>query len=343
MNLELVFPETVDDALAANGNGARWFAGGTDLIPEAKSELVTLNRLVNLKRVNALRGMQATNEGVRIGALTTLNEMANDETIRTRYRALAQACELAASPQIRNVATIGGNLNQDSRCPYYRNGFECYLRGGDTCFMRGGENREAAVIGYRDCVHVHPSDPANALVLFDAQIVVQGRGGERSVAAGEFFRAPDASDTRMNVLREGEIITAIVLPSVSDKIHSAYVKAMDRAAWTFALASAGVRVEIRDWRLETSNAGSDLAASEIENRKLKIENLQIVLGGVAPMPWREVRVAQELSDGALDEDTIAQRAADVLTDAKPLAHNGYKVRLARAMVKRALQECLGDG
>ena len=189
MSFELVFPETIESALAAHENGARWFAGGTDLIPEIKLGLTTPARLVNLKPLGELRGIRETSGGVRIGALTTLTEIAEHPMLRSTYRALAQACDLSASPQIRNAGTIGGNLNQSSRCAYYRNGFACYLNGGAKCFAREGEHRESAVIGFRDCAHVHPSDPANALVAFDAQIVATNGAGERIIAASEFFRA----------------------------------------------------------------------------------------------------------------------------------------------------------
>lgn len=317
---DVVMASSVTDALEAKGQASRWFAGGTDLIPEMKNDLAAPARLVNLKRIQELSGIQETTQGLRIGALTTLAELAAHPTIRARYFALAQACELAASPQIRNVATIGGNVCQDSRCAYYRNGFECLLRGGDTCFMREGENREAAVIGYHGCVHVHPSDPANALVAFDAQVVIRGRAGERTVAAQEFFRAPDAADRRMNVLSADEMVAAIVLPGVSANSHSAYLKAMDRATWAFALASACVRVE---WD------GS------------KIKTARVVLGGVAPTPWREFRVETTLSGAEWNGALVTQGEWEVLEEAQPLAHNGYKLRLARALVKRALAECWG--
>jgi xanthine dehydrogenase YagS FAD-binding subunit len=319
MSFDLIFPQSIDEAVSAKENGARWFAGGTDLIPEMKLGFVEPTRLVNLKRVAELRGIHTTNEGVRIGALTTLAEIAEHETIRRCYRAVAQACDLSASPQIRNVASIGGNLNQDSRCAYYRNYFPCYLRGGDKCFLREGENREGAVIAYRDCVHVHPSDPAAALVAFDAQIVARSREGERTIAAQEFFRAPDARDTRMNVLNADEMITEIILPRVSENTRSVYVKAMDRAAWTFALVSVAVKVEVGDSRLETA---------------------RVVFGGVAPIPYCEFRVEEMLLGKEWNEELVTQGDFVILENAAPLAHNGYKIRLARGMLRRALRECL---
>lgn len=318
MNFDMALPQTLDEAISANENGARWLAGGTDLVPELKSDLAAPTRLVNLKGVGELRGIHTTGEGIRIGALTTLAEISAHETIRANYRALAQACELSASPQIRNMGTIGGNLCQDSRCAYYRNGFPCFLHGGNTCFARDGENREMAVIGYRDCVHVHPSDPANALVAFDAYILLHGPQGQRRIPAQEFFRAPEKQDTRMNILRDDQMIVGLELPKVSEGTRSAYVKAMDRAVWTFALASAAVRVDIQD---------------------AKIKEARVVLGGVAPTPWREFRIEKTLSGTDWNENAVTQGSGDSLEGAEPLAHNRYKIRLARAMVKRALQAC----
>lgn len=319
MSFELVFPETIDGALAANENGARWFAGGTDLIPAIKMGLEMPARLVNLKRIGDLRGIHETSEGVRIGALTTLTEIAEHPLLREKYRALAQACAVSASPQIRNMGTIGGNLNQFSRCSYFRNGFACYLNGGTRCFARDGENREASVIGFGDCVHVHPSDPAAALTAFDALIAVGGRAGERVVAARNFFRAPDAQDSRMNVLAPGELITAFHLPRVNKSTRSAYVKAMDRAAWTFALASVAVKLEIVDSRLE---------------------NVRVVFGGVAPTPWPDLRIAKTLSGMNANSAAAAQGIQDVLDDAEPLTQNRYKLRLARGLLRQALRECV---
>jgi xanthine dehydrogenase YagS FAD-binding subunit len=317
MNFEFAIPTTLQEAFTLKSDGARWFAGGTDLVPELKSALASPRRLVNLKRIDELRGIQVTGDGVRIGALTTLTEIAEHEIIRASYRALAQACDLSASPQIRNVATIGGNLCQDSRCPYFRNAFPCFLHGGETCFMNAGENREAAVIGYHDCVHVHPSDPANALVALSAELVVRSRAGERVVAAEDFFHAPDANDRRMTILNADEMITAINLPNYGPETRSLYLKAMDRAAWTFALVSV---------------------AAGVERRASRIESARVVLGGVAPVPW-QVRIAQTLFGKEWSEDVVTQVAADVLRDAQPLAHNTYKLRLARALVKRALLAC----
>ncbi len=311
---EFTSPKTLDDALELWNDRARWFAGGTDLVPEMKLGLATFARLVNLKQVAEMRGIQETSDGLRIGALTTLTEIAESKIVREQYRALGEACDISASPQLRNVATIGGNLNQDSRCAYYRGAFHCWLKGGARCFMHDGENREAALIGYDDCVHVYPSDPANALVALDAIISVRGRNGEREIAVGEFFRSPTDASKRLNVLQPDEIIFSLSIPNLSVS-RSSYLKAMDRATWTFALASAAVRLDLSDG---------------------KISGARVVLGGVAPVPWREHHAEEILNGESVSEELAARAAEECLRNAKPLAHNGYKVRLARALVKRAI-------
>ncbi len=183
--------------------------------------------------------------------------------------------------------------------------------------MRDGENREAAIVDYGDCVHVHPSDPANALVALDAKISVRGKDGTREISAADFLRAPTAKDKRMNVLEPNEMITNLQLPTTHAR--SAYLKAMDRATWMFALASAAVRLDVRDG---------------------VISGARVVIGGVAPVPWREHRAEEILVGLTKISETVAARATEgCLRDAKPLAHNAYKVRLARAMVKRAILQC----
>jgi xanthine dehydrogenase YagS FAD-binding subunit len=317
MPFDFTSPDTIEEALGLHTEGARWFAGGTDIIPEFKMGLAEPTRLVNLKRISALRGIEIEGEGLRIGALATLAEIGSDARVQVQYRALAQACELSASPQIRNVATIGGNLCQDSRCPYYRGEFRCYLKGSESCYMHDGENRSAAVIGYRDCVHTHPSDPSNALIAFDSEVLTWGREGERTIGAGDFFKAPKGDDRRMNVLEHDQVIREIRLPSAPEGSCSVFLKAMDRATWTFALVSAAVRLDLD---------------------RERIANARVVLGGVAPVPWREERVEQTLRGAGLNEELAERASAEALLDASPLAHNRYKLRLARALVKRALLE-----
>ncbi len=319
MSFEFTSPRTLDEALELWHDKAQWFAGGTDLVGETKTALAQPTRLINLKPIAELRGIREMPNEIRIGALATLTELAESELVREHYLALAQACDLSASPQLRNAATIGGNLNQDSRCPYYRGPFNCWLKGGEICFMREGglANREGAVVGYHECVHVHPSDPINALVALDAKIIVRTEDGLREIPAGDFCRAPSGNDKRMNALHPKEIITEIRLPKFNNA-RSAYEKAMDRAAFTFALASAAVRLDFDGER---------------------IADARLVVGGVAPIPWRE-KMAETVLRGQILTDSLAQNAADqVLLHARTLTHNAYKVRLARALVKRAIMEC----
>ncbi len=315
MPFEYATPTTIEQALEFYSAGAQWLAGGTDVIPEFKSGLTDPTRLVNLKGLRELHGIEFAADGLHIGALTTLTEIAKNERIKNEYSALAQACELAASPQIRNAGTIGGNLAQDSRCPYYRGDFRCYLKGGEVCFMREGENRSAAVIGYHDCVHAHPSDPAPALIALDAELLVRGLAGERIVRVADLFHAPQGTDRRMTTLQPGEFIRTVLIPHAPANSRSVYLKAMDRATWTFALAGAAVRVDF--------DGG-------------QVREARVVLGGVAPTPWRELRVEETLRGARLDEELAGRAAAESLREAIPLAQNSYKIRLARALVKRAL-------
>lgn len=322
MAFEFTSPTTLEDALRQwqSAEDSQWFAGGTDLVPEIKATLRSPKRLVNLKSVHSLDGITEVEDGVRIGGLVTLAEIAGSGVIRTRYHALAEACRLAASPQLRNMATIGGNLNQDSRCSYYRGVFPCWLKSGQVCFMREGENRQASVIGYHECVHVNPSDPANALVALDAQIVTRARGGTRAIPAADFFRAPTDGDRRMNDLQPGELITEIRLP-VHRESRSTYLKAMDRAAWTFVLVSAAVRLDLEGDRISAA---------------------RVVLGGVAPVPWCEREVENALTGQTPTPESVSQAADKALLNAQLLSHNGYKIRLARALIKRAVLS-LGKG
>lgn len=319
MTFEMTFPETIEEAVELSKDGARWFAGGTDLIPEYKTGLARPSRLINLKRIPALRGITIRGDGVRIGALTTLDEIAYNTTLRAEYPALARACELSASPQVRNVATLAGNLCQDSRCPYYRGEFHCYLKGGDTCFMRDGDNPGAAVTGYRDCVHTNPSDPATALVALDAEIVTRSKSLERIIPVGSFFKAPQGDDRRMNVLEPGQMISEIKLPRQHEGSRSVFLKAMDRAAWAFALTSVAIRVDMDGERIADS---------------------RVVLGGVAPVPWREPSVEEHIRGGTLGQELAAKAGAAALREASPLMHNRYKLKLGRAMIKRALDALL---
>jgi xanthine dehydrogenase YagS FAD-binding subunit len=309
-------PQTVDDALALLAPGTAVLAGGTDLVTRMKEGLARPARLVDIQDLGELTGLAVTGDGLRIGALTRLADLAADARVQAGWPALAQACALAASPQLRNMGTLGGNLLQDSRCWYYRGPFACLLKGGEACPAHDGENREHALLGYVDdgCVHVHPSDPAVALVALGARVRVRDAQGERELAVEELFHTPVRDDRRVHTLPAGALIVDVRVPATMAR--SVYRKAMDRAAWTFALASVAAAVEL--------DGGG-------------VRRARVVLGGVAGMPWRAKAAEDALAGQALTAESIAQAARAAMQGARPLAHNGYKVALVQGLVRQALR------
>jgi xanthine dehydrogenase YagS FAD-binding subunit len=315
--------ESVAEAIAIlaqeGGNGTRPLAGGTDLLTLMKPEIETPTHLVDIKRVSDLSdAIEVTDDGVMLGALTTLAQIERHEVLRERFPAVAQAAGLAATPQLRNMATIAGNLLQRPRCWYYRSDkVECWLKGGADCPARDGENQLHAFFPADPCVAVHPSDLASALLAFDAVLTVRGPGGERRIALDDFFAMPENDRRTENLLRADELIIAVHLPAPDSAVRSVYLKAMDRNVWAFALVGVALAA-----RLE----GTRIAAA------------RLVLSGVAPIPWR-VPAAEELLVGRdLGSIDAEQMAAAALADAQPLRLNGYKVPLAKALIKRALAE-----
>lgn len=302
-------------------------AGGTDLLTLMKSEIATPERLVDVKRLDLPSGISAgADGGLSIGALTTLTEIERSELLAQRLPALSQAAGLAATPQLRNRATIGGNLLQRPRCWYFREElFTCWLQGGESCPARDGQNQFHALFGYspsgdgpHPCVAVHPSDPAVALLAADASVRLRGREGERSLPLADFFALPSADRRRETVCREDELLLSVEIPATTGR--SVYKKAMDRKVWAFALASVA-------------------AVAQMDGPAFG--DVRIVLGGVAPVPWR-VPAAEELLGGQAPDERLFARAADAaLTDARPLARNGYKLPLLRGLIGQALAELAG--
>ena len=310
-------PATLDAALGSLSETVRPLAGGTDLLTLLKADLAAPERLVNVKAVLP-RGIEAKPEGLEIGALTTLAEIEQHPVVREGYTALAVAASLAATPQIRNLATLGGNLLQRPRCWYFRNArIECWLKGGAECPARDGENRNHALFGGGPCYAVHPSDIVPALLAFDAAVKIRGPRGERWMELEDFMQPPSQERRTETVLAEDELITALRLPPHPEPTRSTYLKAMDRKAWAFALA--GVACVLR-----------------FSGRK--IGHARIVLSGVAPVPWRVPRAERELLGCEATPDRFAAAAEAALEAAEPLRHNGYKVPLQKALVRKALQD-----
>ena len=318
-----VRPSSISEAIALleatpdqGADHPRLLAGGTDLLTLMKAGIAYPGQLIDIKRLPELDNtIAASPTGTRIGALVSLAQLDEDPLVRDMHPALAEAAGLAASPQLRNMATIGGNLLQRPRCWYFRSDLvTCWLKGGDECPARPGENQHHALFGDSPCVSVHPSDLATALVALDAEIQLHGANGERSLPLEEFFVLPTDERRRENVLDQAEVVTAITIPA-SPAAQSTYLKAMDRKVWAFAQVGIGAKLVIENQR---------------------ITQARLVLGGVAPVPWRATE-AEALLVGAAPDRTLFERAARAaLEGAVPLSKNGYKVPLASALIVRAL-------
>lgn len=296
--------------------------GGSDLLGMMKDRLVTPDVLVSLKSIKGLDQVKpAPGGGLTIGGLTTLDALARVPAVRERYAVLAEAAESVATPQIRNAATIAGNVCQRPWCWYYRNGFACLKNGGTTCYSVAGENAFHAIFGGGPSHIVHPSDTATALVALDAAFHLAGPAGDRVVPAREFFTLPTADASRENVLKDGEILASITLPAARAGVRSAYHKVMDREAWTHAVVSAAIVLEVEQ----------DVCRMA-----------RVVLGGVAPIPWRLPEVEKMLTGKRLTAELAGQAGAAAVAGARPLAKNGYKVPMTRAMVARTIVDMSGS-
>ena len=290
--------------------------GGSDLLGMMKEGLVSPDVVVHLRSIKSLDRITVKN-GATIGGETTLDAIAASAAIRRDYRVLAEAAESVATPQIRNVATIAGNVCQRPWCWYYRNGFKCLKNGGTTCYSVNGENEFHAIFGGGPSYIVHPSDTAPALVALDATFRIVGPGGERRVPAADFFTLPTVDASRENVLKDGDVLAEIVLPARAAGARSAYHKILDREAWTHAVVSAAVVLDMD---------------------KDVCRRARVVLGGVAPIPWRLPEVEKQLTGKRITPDVAASAGEAAVAGARPLAKNGYKVPLTRNMVRRTLED-----
>jgi xanthine dehydrogenase YagS FAD-binding subunit len=311
-------PADAVEALAAEGAAA--LGGGTDLLVLMKEGLAAPSALVDVARLPGARGLGwLADGGVRIGGATTVADLERDARLRTDFPALAQACAAVGTPALRNMGTIAGNLLQRPRCWYFRRGIPCRKSGGDDCPAVHGENQYHAILGGGPCWAVHPSDPAVALVALEAELELVSSAGTRRVPASEFFVLPSVRLDRETILADGELLAAIELPARAAGGIQRYDKLMQRGAWDFALVS--------------------LAA-----HKRRDGEVRLVLGGVAPVPWRVTdSIEEDVASGSLDLDDVATLAERALYDAEPLAGNGYKVELAAALLRRAMSALAGLG
>lgn len=320
-SFEYTRPHSLSQALTQLASpGAHAHAGGTDLLGCLRDNVFAAKRVVSLGHLEELRGVRPTSDGgLRIGALTTIAEIASHDVVKERYSALALAASLVASPQLRNQGTIGGNLCQRPRCWYFRGDYHCSRKGGDTCYAIAGDSRYHAIFGGAGCFVVHPSDTAPALIALGANIRVQGARGNRLVPADQFFVGPDHDITRETVLNVGEIVTEILLPIPRSGTKSTYRKVRARGAWDFALAGAAVALTTKDGQIETA---------------------RIVLSGVAPIPWRVPAAEQALIGHAADASVITAAAEAAVLRADPMTDNTYKVALVRGVVAEAIEACV---
>ena len=301
---------------AAARPGARILAGGTDLLGCLRDGVFTADTVVSVSGIKALKGISARpGGGLRIGALTTLSEVASDQRVLNSYPVLAQAAAAAASPQLRNQGTIGGNICQRPRCWYFRGDFHCLRKGGDTCFAVAGESEFHCIFGGAPCFIVHPSDTAPALVALDALVSMTGTTGTRTIPLASFFVLPANNVLKENVLVPGEVVTEILLGPPQAGARSMYRKVRERGAFDFALVGAAVVVSLSDG---------------------KVRAARVVLSGVAPVPWRVAEVEKLLVGRPLDAPTTTQAAEAAVKGAFPLSKNEFKIPLLRGVLEETL-------
>ena len=300
----------------------RPIAGGQDLLTTMKDYTSRPARLVNLKNIRGLNSITLNARGLTIGALVTLTELEEHAGVRKSFPGLSEAAHSIATPQIRNLGTVGGNLCQRPRCWYFRlEEVNCLKKGGTECYAAKGENKYNAIIGGGPSYIVHPSDLAPMLLALGASVTVTGANGKRVIPLDKFFTLPSEGNIRReNVLKNEDIITEIHVPASPLAARSTYLKFKERESLDFALASAAVAV-----RLTGRN----------------VRDARIVLGGVAPIPWRVPAAEKFLAGKELQPDVLAEAAKLALAEAKPLEKNAYKVPLAQTLVRRALAKAGG--
>jgi len=321
---ELLQPNSIADAqkLLQQYREEAWvMAGGLDSFDWLKDRIKRPKAVVDLSGIAELKGIRTISDGIEIGATTTLTEVVNHPIVREKYGLLAEGAELAASPQIRNQGTIGGNVSQDARCWYYRSGWPCYRAGGNICYADTptGRNREHAILHAERCVAVNPSDSAPALIALDAKFVIRTPKGdgsvERIVDAEDYFIGPDIDITRLHILKPGDLLTAIRIPSTWAGARFYFEKVRDRNVWDFPLLNVASAMQI---------SGDT------------IEGIRIAVNGAAARPLRLRAVEDAVRGKAATAETREMAGRLAVQGAVPLQFNAYKVPLMRNLVKRAI-------
>jgi len=302
-------------------DNASLHAGGTDLLGCLRDHVFHADKVVSISRLNALKGIRETAQGgVRIGALTTITEVAENSILNRRFKALARGASEVASPQLRNQGTLGGNICQKPRCWYYRGEFDCLRKGGDRCFAVGGENQFHCIFGGDSCYIVHPSDTAPALVALDAAVRIVGQRGTRTVPMANFHVPPGRDVLRDTVLDPDEIVTEIAVPPAPSGLRSSYRKVRARRSWDFALAGVALAIVFN----------GDI-----------VDSAKVVLSGVAPVPWRSMEVEEIITGNPLNAEVAAKAAEAAVKNASPMEKNGYKIPLLRGVIEEELLAAAG--
>jgi len=317
---ELFQPANTEDAIALldrYGRDAWVLGGGLDSFDWLKDRIKKPKAVVDLSQIAELRGIRDWNGGLEIGSMTTLTEVVRHPVVKTKFSILSTGAEAAASPQIRNQGTIGGNVSQDTRCWYYRGGWKCYRAGGNICFADtpAAINREHAIIRADRCVAVNPSDTAPALIVLDAQMVIRNTKGERAVNAEDYFIGPEIDITRMNILQPGDLLTAIRIPATWAGAQFYFEKVRDRQVWDFPLLNVASAMMV---------SGGN------------IERMRIAVNAAAARPLR-LKEVEEFMRGKPRTAALGDTAGKIAVGpAEPLRFNGYKIPLMRNLVKRAI-------
>jgi xanthine dehydrogenase YagS FAD-binding subunit len=317
---ELLQPSSIADAqklLEQQGRDGWVLAGGMDSFDWLKDRIKKPKVVVDLSGIAELKGIRATADGIEIGAMTTLTEVVQHPVIKEKYKLLAESAELVASPQIRNQGTIGGNVSQDARCWYYRAGWPCYRAGGNICYADTpeGRNREHAILHAERCVAVNPSDTAPALIAVDAKFVIRTPKGERVLDAEDYFVGPDIDITSLHVLKPGELLTAIRIPSAWAGAQFYFEKVRDRNVWDFALLNVA-------------------SATVVANGS--IERIRIAINGAAARPLRLKAIEDAVRGKPANAATGEMAGKLAVQGAVALQFNAYKIPLMRNLVKRAI-------
>ena len=313
---------SIDDAVGQLRGKAVVKAGGVDLMDRLKEGLDSPSRLVNIRTIPGLDYVREDTGGLRIGPLTTLATIAEHPAIRKRYVALADACLRAATPQIRNMATVGGNLLQRPRCWYFRSDqFHCLRKGGERCFAQDGENEYHAIFDNSVCAIVHPSAAACALTALGARLEIRGKNGTREAPLDGFFLKPEQDVTREHSLKDDELLTEIRIPALAAGAWTAYTKIGQKESFDWPLAEVAVVLE--------QSGGT-------------VKRASIVLGAAAPVPWRSLAAEKALAGKAVNDQSARAAAKAAVDGATPLSQNAYKVPIFEAVVRRTILAAAGQ-